>query len=1012
MIWRSHAFYTQTTKPAFHNRKENRINQFSLYSSPSEVLHQSIEILLQRETSLPDNERLPIMDVIPKIQSSLLSKPNLLLEAPPGAGKTTMVPLSVLYTKNEKNECNNILVIEPRRMATRSASQRMSSLLSKISSHQGSAVGYMIRGEVQNISSKTKITVMTDGILLQKLTSDPELTGVDMIIFDEFHERGVNMDLALALCRETQLNYRDDLRIICMSATLLGNYDESDSLDQGTNKDDKVSSATKLINTLGGLCECEIIQSEGRQYPIDIQHFNANASGGKGRSKLIPPLANFLNDPKLLTDSIMDAIQESITIAPNAGDILVFLPGAKEIRRIVQKCQTDSRIQSEQIQVLPLYGALSKEEQDFAIQRSSNRRIIVSSPIAEASLTINGVTCVIDSGLRREARCDIDTGMPYLLTTKCSQASADQRAGRAGRLQPGLCLRLYSENEYRDKMLPQSPPEIMSTDLTPSVLLLTEWGCMNAKEIQEDISFVDPPPIGMLKKSYQMLVNLEALETMNSLSNDGNEMYKVSALGNSVVSMPTHPRLATCISKSRNDPVLLTGAIVTAIVLDDEVGVRRKRSADLAESVKEIILSNPNSYMTRNTLKFAKRVGGESAQRVISNYMQSCHSNPSRLKELTDNLGEALLPGFPDVIAQKSGEASYGGSTFSLSLGRSARLDDVSYSEAPEYAVVVDTSTSDDGKVRIRSYASISQDVIKEVATEKIKVFTVPSRGYEVRARKVVQVGSLELSSQPMPSPSAEDTTKVLLQTIRDLGGVYLAIVKGIPTKISPKIEALRERVRMAITYETGQHFDVFEALDSQAQGTVTPNQNRLLEKTIEPWLGAAGSLKQIQIEFYQILSSSIPVDALLSLDVNFPTQITASDGSSIPLSYPNQIPTASAKLQQFFGTTKTPTIGPSSIPMAVSLSLLSPANKILATTSDLPFFWKEVYPSVRSEMRGRYTKHPWPEDPMVAMPTRLTNKQVRNNNQDMDATNNQGKNKGKSGSGGKKGRKKGKRKR
>lgn len=308
-----------------------------------------------------------------------------------------------------------------------------------------------------------------------------------------------------------------------------------------------------------------------------------------------------------------------------------------------------------------------------------------------------------------------------------------------------------------------------------------------------------------------------------------------------------------------------------------------------------------------------------------------------------------------------------------LSLGRSARLDGVR--DSPDYIVVTETTTGDDGIARIRSYAPIANEVLNKVAKDEVLVFTVPSRGHEVRAKRSLMVGSLELSSIPLPAPAGEQVTKILLDTIRQLGGVHVALIQNMPRDKRSEVEELRERVRLAKKLGSQSHWpSCFAALDSLEKGEGDFSHSSDLEQLIEPWLAPAGSLKAINV--LEILKGSLTVDQIIELDRDYPASIEAPDGSFIPVKYSNGIPTASAKVQQFFGQTKSPEVGPQINRIPVSLSLLSPAGKELAQTKDLPFFWKETYPSVRAEMRGRYAKHPWPENPMEAVPTRQTKKQ------------------------------------
>jgi ATP-dependent helicase HrpB len=477
----------------------------------------------QQQQQQPQLLLLPIFDVLQSVRESLSIKPNLLLQASPGAGKTTIVPLQllldlILAEKEEKqgddddttsnniisNDNNNhhnkkqILVVAPRRVAVRSAAQRMSTLIGE-DTMVGNTVGYVMRDDVK-ISKKgyTRIKVVTDGVLLNMLRDDPLLENIDTVILDEFHERGVGSDTCLALLREVQQNFRSELKIVVMSATLLGkgkieDEQEQDIKNNNNNNNDKddddnnsnisstntLSTGSKLMTTLGGNSGCVIIESEGRQYPIQIQWANqvvkmmSNGGGGGGGGSAvnrIPPLTTLLRDRKLLIETISNVVDKAaLKNAPSYGDILVFLPGVAECKGVVRELTSRSSV-TNVADVFALYGAMSKDEQDRVLfypeqqkQESDQRRrqrVIVSTPIAEASLTIPKVTCVVDSGLRREPRCDTDTGMPRLVSAKISQASSIQRSGRAGRVQEGSCLRLYTESDFNIEFIEQTPPEI------------------------------------------------------------------------------------------------------------------------------------------------------------------------------------------------------------------------------------------------------------------------------------------------------------------------------------------------------------------------------------------------------------------------------------------------------------------------------------------------------------------------------------------------------------------------
>ena len=917
---------------------------------------------LIEEVPMDELQHLPIMDIIPEIQEyhGLTDpKPNLLLQCPPGAGKTTIVPLAISTCDTR----NSIIMIEPRRVATRNAAFRMASLIGQ---KIGQTVGYSIRGESKVSTTDTVITVMTDGVLLNKLRDDPELTNVNTVIFDEWHERGVGSDTALALVREVQASLRPDLKIIVMSATLLG--EETNTMMTGDNNihnydnttlsESQWSTGTKLFHVLGGRESCTILKSEGRQYPISIQF-----------AKRSTPLHRVLmNDSKLLVKTMADSIEEGLIRAPSKGDVLAFLPGAKEIRKVIQELHTRQIDAS----IYPLYGSLSKDEQDLAILKTdrNKRKVIVSSPIAEASLTIEGVTCVVDSGFKREPRFDPSTGLPHLVTVVCSQDSAIQRAGRAGRTENGYVIRLFSEGDF-ERMNQHSIPEICSTDLVPTVLLLSEWGISMPSQIIEETYFVDLPPIASLHQAYQMLLILEALEEY-SVPNSREKRYRITAHGKHMSQLPTHPRFSNAIMKATSQsPQYLVAAVTVAALMDDDIGGWGGDS-NLGARVKECLSAGPTSAKGRAILKFAARISNTAKDETLK------AMNDARAIELVSEVvGPALLPGFIDLVAQYKSEASYGGSTYKLSLGQSARLDGCR--DEGKYILVIDTSTGDDGITRIRMYAKIDLNHLNIVSKEYREVYAVQSRGYEVRARKVTKVGHLELSSTTLPSPSPDEVANVLVDTIIELGGVYKAIIPLQPKKTISSLSDLQYRIRLARQLTSEDSWpSYFRAFDNSEKGIQTTEDEEMLLDLVEPWLIAAGSLKGL--DMYEILLSSLTTEQQYELDSIIPTKIVAPDGTSIPVDYTNDTPTVSAKLQQFFGTIDSPSIGPANNLVPVSISLLSPSGKQLALCNDLQFFWKETYPSVRAEMRGRYPKHPWPEDPFTTEPSRLSKKQQQHN--------------------------------
>ena len=817
---------------------------------------------------------LPIVDVMPDIRAALSSDgAYVFLEAPPGAGKTTTVPLAAAATVSE----GLVVVVEPRRVAARAAARRMAQSLGD---DVGGLVGYAMRGDAQS-SPRTRILVVTDGVLLAMCREDPSLARCNVVIFDEFHERGVNSDVALALCREAQAVLRPELRLCVrtprpeipqlvvlrsslvraqvMSATLLGDGTVADG--------------------------ATVVKSSGRAYPVEVSYPPRGA----------PRLAALLSRRGALEDAVVEATERALRDAPDNGDVLVFLPGAREIRRVAASLRerTDVNIET-------LYGAMPAEAQDAVVHgRRHGRRVVVASPIAEASLTLEGVTAVVDSGLRRVATIDEDTGLRRLTTRAVSRASADQRTGRAGRTAPGLCLRIFPEAEF-ESLSEFSAPEIMSADLASVVLVLSAWGAQSVDEMLS-LPFIDAPPVERLRRGLDALASLGAVADA-----------KLTAFGRTIADTPLEPRLAAVVANATD----LSSALRVAALLDEDTA----RGGDVN------LVKRPVD--TQALKRLAKRLGKDV-------------DGPG------DALGAALAVGFRDLIAQRRGDASYGGTVYLLANGKTARLD---AADGPEFIVVADAGTGDDGQCRIYAYATVTREELEPYVASSRRVFAVPSQGYAVRARDVTAIGAIELESATAPQPAPEEIVELLLETIRDLGGVRKSL-KG-------DVDYVVRRADLS-----GASLPpIFDALERGDEET--------LEEAIMPYLYTSLDLK---IDLAAVLTDSLAA-AGVDLDALCPERIEAPDGTRIRVTYDATGPCAEAKLQQFFGQTTSPVAGNT----PVALRLLSPAGKLLGETRDLAFFWKEVYPSVRAEQRGRYPKHPWPEDPMAASPTRATNKALR----------------------------------
>ncbi|CAJ1963843.1 unnamed protein product [Cylindrotheca closterium] len=564
-------------------------------------------------------------------------------------------------------------------------------------------------------------------------------------------------------------------------------------------------------------------------------------------------------------------------------------------------------------------------------------------------------------------------------------------------------------------------PEITSTDLSPTLLLLVRWGCASKQDILNDLDFVDPPQQDTLDQATRLLIDLGCLEDNEST---GDDKLVLTQTGKAVSEVPTHPRLATMLVRASKDPVLLAGAVAVAFIVDDESGSTGSRggfnTADLAVQIQDLYRPSASFQTQKQLLKYASRVVGSSGRAAV----QSVMDGETELSDVLSNLGLAVLPGYVDLVAERKGDASYGGSTYLLSLGRSARLED-KQDASLQYLVVLDTSTGDDGKTRIRSYVPIPNDQLQEVAVEKEVCYPVPSKGFEIRAKQVTVVGSLELSSKPLPAPSPEQVAKMLQQIVKEGGGAYKTLGSTMPQPKLQQLDALLTRLKLAryvaleMTNKSENGSDTDSKLedaawyqDFESEWPSWMADTKEMDSLLDPWW-STGSLRSLKdLDLLTIVQSSLSATAVNALNSYYPEKIGAPDGTQIPLVYQELVSTdddngdddnndndndgtnnistndppitvlAKAKLQQFFGTLQTPTIGPPQFPVPIQLQLLSPANRLLAQTKDLEFFWSEVYPQVRTENKGKYPKHPWPEDPRTAVASKQSKKQQQQQQQ------------------------------
>lgn len=834
---------------------------------------------------------LPIESVLPVLRQHLRSARHVVLIAPPGAGKTTHVPLALL---NESWLADRkIVMLEPRRLAARAAAQWMAALQGE---PVGKSVGYRMRFDT-NVSDATRIEVVTEGILTRLLQHDPSLSGYGLVIFDEFHERSVQADLGLALTLDAQRVFRPDLRILVMSATLDG---------------------AAVADLLGG---APVVLCEGRLFPVETHYLE--------RPPTMP-----------VEQAVPQMIGKVLTKEP--GSLLVFLPGMAEIRRVERRL-LEGTLPADVI-VTALHGELSQEEQERAIAPApaGHRKVVLSSAIAETSLTIEGVRVVIDSGLMRVPRYDPRIGLTRLDTITITQDSADQRRGRAGRVEPGACYRLWTAAEQKT-LLRRRLPEILDTDLTSLVLDLAAWGTADTNEL----AWLDPPPAASVAQARDLLGRLSALD----------ETGKITAHGRAMVDLPVHPRLAHMLLRAVPLRRPHVACEVAALLGEWEVlrGPPGWRNADLRlrwDALRGRGGLDPVISVDHGALSRVRRAAEQFARHL------RVRSREARdVVEDADRLGLLLAYAYPDRVGQRrpGGEARY-----LLANGRGARFQAHDPLSKEPYVVVAQLADGEEW-ARIDLAATITMEDLNAACADQIRdvEFVIwNERTKAVQARKQRRLGALVLHDQPLPQPDPERVRAALLEGVRKEGIDRL-----------PWTDDLRQwRARVAflrrINGPASQWPDV---------------SDRALSDTLHEWLGPflTGLTRLDQV---QRLDLTEPLHALMDwrqrqeLDRQAPTHVTVMTGSRVRLKYEgHEAPILAVRLQELFGCRATPRVAGGRVPVLVHL--LSPAGRPVQVTQDLAGFWNSSYQAVRKELRGRYPKHPWPEDPLTAQPTRRTKK-------------------------------------
>jgi ATP-dependent helicase HrpB len=809
---------------------------------------------------MPSFPELPVTAILPELLAGLEKGPNAVLIAPPGAGKTTLVPLALLDADWRGNR--KLLLLEPRRLAARAAARRMASLLGE---EVGQTVGYAMRMD-RLLSAKTRILVVTEGVLAHMIIDDPELPEYAAILFDEFHERSLDGDFGLALSLDVQQALRPDLRLIVMSATLEG---------------------ARMARLLGG---APVVESEGRAWPVEIRY--------EDRPRDIP-----------IEQAVADAIRKALASEP--GSVLAFLPGQREIERTAERLAGNVPADTH---IAPLFGNLDARAQDAAIQpaKAGRRKVVLATAIAETSITIDGVRIVVDSGLSRVPRYEPATGLTRLETVRVARASADQRAGRAGRTEPGVAIRLWRAEQTAS--LPAfAAPEIFQADLSSLVLDCAAFGVGDPTSL----NFPDPPPAPALAEAKALLLQLDAIDADGRLTEAGAAMRRLA--------LP--PRLAHMVAEAAKKgqagaaaelAVLLTERGLGGNGIDLDMRLSRFRSERSARA------SNAMALAHRIARTAGREAGGQSHVPA----------------------GAMLLHAWPDRVARARGGRGH----YVLANGRGGVLDETEALAREEYLVVADLQGAA-ANSRIASAAAVSEDDIRTALGNRIRSesqisFDVQKRS--LRSRSIERLGAITLSERQAPPPSGEAANTALLAAIRTHGLAILPWDK--PALL------LRERLGWL-------HRALGEPWPDMSDEALMTG----LEEWLLPFLPGEASLGALGADALR--------DALLSRapqarerDRLAPTHFHAPSGSNVPIRYDGEQPVLSIRVQELFGLDRHPAIADGRVPLTIEL--LSPAHRPIQTTRDLPGFWRGSWADVRSDMRGRYPKHVWPENPLEAQAT------------------------------------------
>ena len=839
-------------------------------------------------------QKLPIDQILPQLHEMIDNCPAVVVKAPPGTGKTTRIPLALL--KNPSLKDKKIIMLEPRRLAAVNAARWMASLLGE---EVGRTVGYAIRFE-RKVSASTCIEVVTEGILARRMQSDPFLEGVGLVIFDEFHERSLHTDLALALCRDVQKGGREDLKLLIMSATL---------------------ECGPIAEVLGNT---PVLYIEGECFPVDI-HYLARDFEGEIALEASMAVANALRE----TD----------------GDILLFLPGSGDIRRC-QRLLENRREMLDSVDIHPLYGDLPFAAQERAIAPGKRRRVVLATNIAETSLTIDGIRTVIDSGFSKQLRFDPATGLNRLVTLRISAASAAQRAGRAGRVGPGVCYRLWSRHT-QNILIPFTQPEVLIADLTSLVLQLAEWGVNDPRKL----TWVDPLPFSSFAEGRLLLERFGALDDHGLITHHGKRM----------ASLTVHPRLAHMLLVSQEKGEGALAADLAALL-----GER-----DIFRGDAEQVYSSSSDLLDRvESLREWRGSGREVGEKRVDTWL--CKIVDRSSKELrsrlgikddetlhgVDEVGILLAHAFPERIAR---QREPGSDRYLLVNGKGGRLSPRSAVRDQPFLVAVSMDGGERGDGMIHQASALTlKDMRKEFGNEfrlRRKVEWDRKEG-RIVAVDEEYLGELVVATKPVV-PRDEEVLAAVLEGVKSIGLVAF--------KWTEKAFQFRARIALA-----GRLFPEEEWPDLSDRSLIDG-----FDDWLSPCLRGIRTLTDLfTLDILPPLKGILTQEQNRRLDEGFPTQLTVPSGSRISLCYSmDGPPVLAVKLQELFGLAETPAVAWGKAPLL--LHLLSPAGRPIQVTSDLSNFWNEVYPEVKRELKGRYPKHPWPDDPWSAAPTRHVKKRV-----------------------------------